>query len=63
MTIDAVSRLLLHPDGGLKRVPDTARVIVAITQIVTENERAATELATILEEHPRIDRVVLLEKQ
>jgi probable selenium-dependent hydroxylase accessory protein YqeC len=62
MTIDAAARLLLHPEGGLKSIPERARVVAAITQVIPTNERVSAELAAIVGRHPRIDRAALLPK-
>ncbi len=60
LTITDAARVLLHGDGGLKDIPGPTRVVMAITKVTPATEAAADELATILAEHPRIDRVVAL---
>jgi len=66
VTPAAAADILLHPKGGLKEIPDMARVVIAIasvdssTSVDSSNTTAATELAALLERHPRIDRAVLL---
>jgi len=60
VTPGAAADVLLHAEGGLKDIPDTARVVMAITKVDSTNEVAATELAALLERHPRINRAVLL---
>ena len=58
-TADAAT-VLLAPNGGLKNIPETARVVMALTKVTPETEELATELATILAEHSRVERVVKL---
>jgi len=60
LTIDHVARVLLDPNGGLKGIPEAARVAMAITQADTATRDAAEQLATFLRAHPDIDRVVTL---
>jgi probable selenium-dependent hydroxylase accessory protein YqeC len=62
VTPNAVAEILLHPKGGLKGVPDAARVVMAISKVDPSSEAAATELADLLERHPRTDRAVLLRR-
>ncbi|MEA3502669.1 MAG: hypothetical protein U9R47_07825, partial [Actinomycetota bacterium] len=50
--------VLLNPDGGMKGIPEAARVVVALTKVTPKTEQSAEELATILRGHPRVDRVV-----
>jgi len=55
-----VATLLTHEDGGLKRVPDDARVVVLLNMVDdAELEAAAREVADEVLAHPRVDRVVL----
>lgn len=60
LTITDAARVLLHGDGGLKGIPGPTRVVMAITKVTQRTEESANRLATILAEHPRIDRVVAL---
>jgi len=62
VTPHAAADILLHPEGGLKGIPDTARVVMAITKVNPSNELAATGLAALLERHPRPNRAVLLRR-
>jgi molybdenum cofactor cytidylyltransferase len=48
--------ILLHPNGGLKDIPESARVVMAITKVAPENTAAAEELAEILRRYPRVHR-------
>jgi hypothetical protein len=52
---DAAS-ILLHPNGGLKGIPESARVVMAITKVSPENTAAAERLAEILGRYPRVHR-------
>ena len=49
-----------HPEGGLRSVPGTARVVVAVTKVRSGDGAAVAEL---LADHPRIDRVILVPHQ
>ncbi|WP_178917115.1 selenium cofactor biosynthesis protein YqeC [Natronomonas gomsonensis] len=57
---DDIVTVLTHDDGGLKGVPDGARVVPLLNMVDDESlETTAREVATDVLEHPRIDRVVL----
>lgn len=60
LTVADLAAVLLHPDGGLKRIPDSARVAVAITKTTPETDAAATELAARVAAHPRVERTLTL---
>jgi len=62
VTPDAAADVLLHPEGGLKGIPDTARVVMAITKVDADNGSPARELAALLESHPRVDRCIALRR-
>lgn len=53
--------ILLHPQGGLKSIPDTARAVIAITKVTPDTEAASDELVSILVRHSRIDRAILFQ--
>ena len=57
VTVDLAAAVLLHPEGGLKSIPENARLAMAITRVQAKDD-AAEELATILADHPSVDRVV-----
>ena len=58
---DEIAAVLSHPEGGLARIPDTARVVVALTKVQPgPRAAAAAAITAILDAHPRIDRVYLL---
>lgn len=60
VTVDDVAAILLHPEGGLKQIPDGARVAIAITKVTPETEQTAADLRALLTAHPSIDRVVAM---
>jgi probable selenium-dependent hydroxylase accessory protein YqeC len=62
VTPAAAADILLHPEGGLKGIPDTARVVMAITKVGTDNDSPAGDLAALLESHPRVDRCITLRR-
>jgi molybdenum cofactor cytidylyltransferase len=55
-----VARILTHPSGGLKGVPEGARVIPLLNKVETETQLAAArEIARLTLQEPRIERVVI----
>jgi len=58
MTVPNAAEVLLHAHGGLKGIPETARVVMSIAKVTPNTEETAQELAKMLEAHPRVDRVV-----
>jgi probable selenium-dependent hydroxylase accessory protein YqeC len=57
---DDIVAVLTHDDGGLKGVPDGARVVPLLNMVDDESlETTAREIAADVLEDPRIDRVVL----
>ncbi len=60
ITPEALSRVLLHPQGGLKNIPDHARTLVLLTQRDPHAlQPAAQELIERLCVSRRLDRVVV----
>jgi molybdenum cofactor cytidylyltransferase len=62
LTPEAIAHLLTHPAGGLKNVPDAARVIPLINKVASETELAlARRIAwhVLQKAHGRIQRVVM----
>lgn len=54
-----IARLVCHPEGGLKNVPNDARVVVMINKVESKGQRARAEhIAETLLREPRIDRVI-----
>jgi len=60
LSISHLVQVLLHTDGGLKNIPETARIAVVITRVTPHAADRATNLAELLLAHPRVDRVVTL---
>ena len=60
VSVEDAAAILLHPAGGLKRIPESARVVMAITKVNQENRTAADNLAMILDAHPRVDRALTI---
>lgn len=58
ITVELAAAILLHPEGGLKRVPENARIVMAITKVSADNGGAVAGLVTELSHHPDVDRVV-----
>ena len=59
ITPDTVARVLTHPDGGLKGVPNGARVAVIINKVeAMANRELARETATRLLREPTIEAVL-----
>ncbi|MCP4421108.1 MAG: putative selenium-dependent hydroxylase accessory protein YqeC [Chloroflexi bacterium] len=55
-----VAKLIAHPNGGLKNVPDGARVVPFINKVETAVQlRAARQIGQQILQEPRIDRVVI----
>lgn len=52
--------VLTHADGGLSRVADTTRVVMALVAPTEEDAMAADAVRDALEAHPRVERVVVV---
>lgn len=52
-----LATVITHPRGGMWHVPDTARVVAALTG---DNEPAASKVRELLAPEPRIERVVVV---
>lgn len=60
LTPEAIAQVLVHPQGGLKNVPDDARVIPLLNKVESDNQLAsAREIARLVLQASRIERVVL----
>jgi probable selenium-dependent hydroxylase accessory protein YqeC len=56
---EGLARLIGDKRGGLKDIPETARAIVVINKVETEEQRCdAAAIASALLREPRIDRVI-----
>ena len=59
-SVNSIATLIAHPQGGLKGVPDGARVVPFINKVETAMQlRAARQIAQQLLQSPRIERVVI----
>lgn len=58
ITPEVAAVILTHADGGLKGVPDGARVVVALTKVDGATRDAAARIESLVAAHPRIDRVL-----
>lgn len=52
--------VLTHAEGGLSRVADATRVVVALVAPTEEDAMAAVAVRDALEAHPRVERVVVV---
>lgn len=60
LSVEAVARLLTHAQGGLKYVPDGARVIPFVNKVETDAQLAAArEVAGYMLRTPRVAQVVI----
>lgn len=55
---ETAAAVISHPAGGLKGIPDHARVVVAVTKVAATSEKAAARLSELLMPNARIWRVV-----
>ncbi len=60
ITPAVVAGVLGHDEGGLKGVPESARVVVALTKATPQLAASGLEVSRLLEANTRIDRVVLV---
>ena len=60
LTIEGMAAVLLHPGGGLKGIPERARVVMVITHVTPATEGPARALTGILGAHPRVERAISL---
>ncbi|MCB9006601.1 MAG: putative selenium-dependent hydroxylase accessory protein YqeC [Ardenticatenaceae bacterium] len=60
LSANDVANLIVHPQGGLKNVPDTARVVPFLNKVETAVQlNAARQIAQQLLHTARIDRVII----
>ncbi len=57
LTPEDVAAVIGSQSGGLARVPDETRVVVALTQFRPDTKVAAESIQEALRDHPRIDRI------
>lgn len=60
LEISDVAQLLTSARGGLKDVPPTARIIVALTKVSSDAMDVASELSLLISRDPDVDRVVVV---
>lgn len=58
ITAEAAVRVLTHPDGGLKGIPASARVVIALTKVGPSSLAMAEHIAGRVAGHRRVHRVV-----
>lgn len=59
ITPEIVSRVVVHPEGGLKDAPPHARVIPLINRVTVAEMQPARDIAQLLLDEPRVQRVIL----
>ncbi len=59
ITPQVISRVLLHPQGGMKNAPDQARVVPLINKATPARMKPGREIAQLLLTSSRIHRVLL----
>jgi len=57
LTPEDVAAVIGSQSGGLARVPDETRVVVALTHLRPEKAAAAESIREILRDNPRVDRI------
>jgi probable selenium-dependent hydroxylase accessory protein YqeC len=57
---ESAANILLHPDGGLRAIPEAARTVMVIANVTPPTKPAANALADLLNAHQRVDRCVLV---
>lgn len=60
ITPGVAAAVLTHPEGGLKGIPPSARVIVAVTKVTEASGTAAADLSALVRTNARIERVALV---
>jgi molybdenum cofactor cytidylyltransferase len=59
ITPEIVSKVIVHPEGGLKDAPPLARVIPLINKVTVAEMQPARDIAQLLLDEPRVQRVIL----
>ncbi len=62
LSVGDIGTVLLSEAGGLKNIPGGARVVMAVSKVDAATEPVSRELATHLDAHPRVERVVSFER-
>ena len=60
VTFDLATAVLLHPDGGLKGIPEHARIVIAITNVSDDGDGTIEALTRSLANHPSVDITLAL---
>lgn len=60
VTPEHAATILLHPGGGLKGIPESSRIVIAITKVSPSNAAPVRELTAIITGHPSVDRCIEL---
>ncbi|MEN8235813.1 MAG: selenium cofactor biosynthesis protein YqeC [Actinomycetota bacterium] len=60
LTVEGAATVLVHPEGGLKSIPDSARVVMAITKVAPETRETAQRLSTVLGSHSSVSLTITL---
>ena len=60
LTIDDVATVLLHPRGGLAGIPESSRVVVALTHASARTSAEAQRLVEALASHPGVDLAITM---
>lgn len=60
ITADVAAKVLTHPSGGLRGIPSSARVAVALTKVGQASEAGASALKASLTASEAIERVVIV---
>ncbi len=58
ITPQSAASILAHPDGGLRGIPDTSRVVVALTKVAPSHRPQAALMRDLLLSSDRIEAVV-----
>jgi probable selenium-dependent hydroxylase accessory protein YqeC len=60
ITAEVVSAVMTHPQGGLRGVPEGARVAGVLTGVTEDTMAPAARIEAALTRHPRYERVVMM---
>lgn len=60
ITAEVAAAVISHPEGGLKGIPESARVVVAVTKVGPDSAAVVERLAALISGHPRIERVAAI---
>ena len=60
ITPEVAAAVLTNSEGGLKGIPPSARVIVAVTKVTEASGASAANVSALVRTNARIDRVVLV---